>query len=148
MEMPRVSPYRNSDGETEHPYAWMSCYVDRDGNRYGVVRRYKSLQDEINHRRSRALHMLNTKRVIAEERINDLVPLFRRLRNLAVNQPGYISGETLKCIDNPGQYLVISTWQSLDDWREWVVSRERIEVQNEIDARLDEETVYEIYQYG
>jgi heme-degrading monooxygenase HmoA len=88
------------------------------------------------------------KRIIAEERISDLLPLFRRLRNLATNQPGYISGETLKKIDSPGKYLVISTWQSLDDWREWVVSRERIEVQNEIDARLVEETVYEIYQYG
>jgi heme-degrading monooxygenase HmoA len=88
------------------------------------------------------------RRVIAEERINDLLPLFRRLRNLATNQPGYISGETLKKIDSPGKYLVISTWQALDDWREWVVSRERIEVQNEIDARLAEETIYEIYQYG
>jgi heme-degrading monooxygenase HmoA len=88
------------------------------------------------------------RRVIAEERINDLLPLFRHLRNLATNHPGYISGETLRRIDNPSKYLVISTWQSLDDWREWVVSRERIEVQNEIDARLDEETVYEIYQYG
>ena len=88
------------------------------------------------------------RRVIAEERINDLLPLFRRLRNLAANRSGYISGETLKRIDNPGKYLVISTWQSLDEWRKWVVSRERIEVQNEIDARLDEETLYEIYQYG
>jgi heme-degrading monooxygenase HmoA len=88
------------------------------------------------------------RRVIAEEKINDLLPLFRRLRNLATNQPGYISGETLKRIDSPGKYLVISTWQSLDDWRKWVLSRERIEVQKEIDARIDEETVYEIYQYG
>ncbi len=88
------------------------------------------------------------KRVIAEERINDLLPLVRRLRNLATNQPGYISGETLKRIDTPGEYLVISTWQSLDNWREWVVSRERIEVQNEIDARMAEESIYEIYQYG
>jgi heme-degrading monooxygenase HmoA len=88
------------------------------------------------------------RRVIAEKRINDLLPLFRRLRNLATNQPGYISGETLKKIDSPGKYLVISTWQSLDEWREWVVSRERIEVQNEIDARLNDETFYEIYQYG
>ena len=88
------------------------------------------------------------RRVIAEEKINDLLPLFRRLRNLATNQPGYISGETLKRIDTPGKYLVISTWQSLDDWRRWVVSRERIEVQKEIDTRMDDETVYEIYQYG
>ncbi|MEE9495058.1 MAG: antibiotic biosynthesis monooxygenase [Desulfobacterales bacterium] len=88
------------------------------------------------------------RRVIAEERINDLLPLVRRLRNLATNQPGYISGETLKRIDTPGEYLVISTWQSLDNWREWVVSRERIEVQNEIDAKMAEESIYEIYQYG
>jgi heme-degrading monooxygenase HmoA len=88
------------------------------------------------------------RRVIAEERINDLLPLFRRLRNLATNQPGYISGETLKRIDHPGEYLVISTWQSLDDWRQWVVSRKRIEVQNEIDARMAEASIYEIYQYG
>ena len=66
------------------------------------------------------------RRVIAEDRINDLLPLFRYLRNLATNQPGYISGETLKRIDSPGKDLVISTWQSLEDWRKWVVSRERI----------------------
>jgi heme-degrading monooxygenase HmoA len=88
------------------------------------------------------------RRNIPEGRTNDLLPLFRRLRNLATNQAGYISGETLKCVSNPGEYLVISTWQSIDDWREWVVSRERFEIQNEIDARLNEASVYEIYQYG
>jgi heme-degrading monooxygenase HmoA len=88
------------------------------------------------------------RRVIAEDKVNDLLPLFNYLRNLATHQSGYISGETLKRIDSPGKYLVISTWQSLDDWRQWVLSRERIEVQNEIDARLEEETIYEIYQYG
>jgi len=88
------------------------------------------------------------KRMIPNHKINVLMPLFRRLRNLANNQPGYISGETLKRIDKPGQFMVISTWQSLDNWREWLVSRERIEIQNEIDARLDQDTIYEIYQYG
>ena len=88
------------------------------------------------------------RRLLPDEKANDLLPLLRRLRNLATNQAGYISGETLKRIDTPGQYMVISNWQSLDDWRVWVVSRERIEVQNEIDARLAEETIYEIYQYG
>ena len=88
------------------------------------------------------------RRNLPEERTHDLLPLFRRLRNLATNQSGYISGETLKNVDATGEYLVISTWQSLDDWREYVVSRERIEIQNEIDARMDEASVYEIYQYG
>jgi heme-degrading monooxygenase HmoA len=88
------------------------------------------------------------KRNIPEDQTNVLLPLFRRLRNLANNQSGYISGETLKSVDNPRKYLVISTWQSIDNWREYVVSPERIEIQNEIDARLEEASVYEIYQYG
>ena len=88
------------------------------------------------------------KRVIPEGKVKVLLPLFRRLRNLAINRPGYISGETLRGIDNVGQFLVISTWQSIDNWRQWVVSPERIEIQDEIDSQLEEETVYEIYQYG
>ena len=63
------------------------------------------------------------RRTIPEDQTHDLLPLFKRLRNLATNQSGYISGETLKRVDDPGEYLVISTWQSIDDWREWVVSR-------------------------
>ncbi len=88
------------------------------------------------------------RRKIPEDRTNDLLPLFRRLRNLATNQSGYISGETLKNLDDTSDYLVISTWQTIDNWREWVVSRDRMEIQNEIDARLNEASVYEIYQYG
>lgn len=88
------------------------------------------------------------KRNIPEDQTSVLLPLFRLLRNLATNQPGYISGETLKNMDSPREYLVISTWQSIDNWREYVVSRDRIEIQNEIDARIGEASVYEIYQYG
>jgi heme-degrading monooxygenase HmoA len=88
------------------------------------------------------------KRKVSESITKDLMPLFARLRNLATTQPGYISGETLKRLDKTGEYLVISTWQSIDNWREYVVSRERNEIQSEIDARLSEDTTYEIYQYG
>ena len=88
------------------------------------------------------------KRVVPESKVNWLLPLFRHLRNLAIDQPGYISGETLRGIDNPSQFLVISTWQSIDNWRQWVVRPERIEIQNEIDSQLEEAPVYEIYQYG
>lgn len=88
------------------------------------------------------------RRKIPEDRTGYLLPLFRRLRNLATNQSGYISGETLKNLDDTSDYLVISTWQSIDDWRKWVVSRDRMEIQNEIDARLTDASVYEIYQYG
>jgi heme-degrading monooxygenase HmoA len=88
------------------------------------------------------------KRLVPESRAKDLMPLFRRLRNFAMKQPGYISGETLIRMDRPGEYLVISTWQSIDYWRKWVASAQRAEIQAEIDAKLGEETNYEIYQYG
>ena len=76
------------------------------------------------------------------------MPLFRRLRNLATNQPGYISGETLRRVDQPGEFLIISTWQTIDDWSEYLVSKERAEIQSEIDVRIGTETTYEIYQYA
>ncbi len=88
------------------------------------------------------------KRTVPAKKVRELLPLFQQLRALAMSQPGYISGETLKRVDSPGQYLVISTWQSIDNWRRWVTSKERMQIQNQIDALLEEKTDYEIYQYG
>jgi hypothetical protein len=42
-----------------------SANVDHDGDRYGFIRNLKSAQDEINMRRSKALHLLNSRRVIS-----------------------------------------------------------------------------------
>jgi heme-degrading monooxygenase HmoA len=87
------------------------------------------------------------KRTIPEDRIDVSIPLFRKLRTLAQNQPGYITGETLRRLDKPDEYLVISTWESADDWRKWVVSQERNEVQGRIDSLLGGKTEYQIYHY-
>ncbi|MEZ4527894.1 MAG: antibiotic biosynthesis monooxygenase [Desulfobacterales bacterium] len=87
------------------------------------------------------------KRKVSESREKELGGLLRQLRSLTMNRAGYISGETLKRVDKPGENLVISTWQSPDDWREWVLSRERAEIQDRIDTLLGEKTEYEIYTY-
>ncbi|WP_148301857.1 hypothetical protein [Sneathiella glossodoripedis] len=44
-----------------------SAYVDRDNNRYGVVREMISPQDEINKRRSKLLHFLNQRQTMGDE---------------------------------------------------------------------------------
>jgi heme-degrading monooxygenase HmoA len=88
------------------------------------------------------------KRYVPENRIRDLMPFFKQLRSMAAQQEGYISGETLRRIDRPGQYLVISTWRSSDDWRRWVLSQKRKEVQDLIDSALGEKTEYEIYEFA
>jgi len=85
------------------------------------------------------------KRRVPENMAAQLKPLLIKLRNLAMNQPGYITGETLKRVDRPGQNMVISTWHSMEQWREWAVNAERAAVQAEIDALLGGPTEYEIY---
>ena len=65
------------------------------------------------------------KRSIGQEVAPVVRPLIVELRAHAMKQPGYISGETLKSIERPGEYLVISTWQSLDEWNKWLNSQDR-----------------------
>ena len=64
------------------------------------------------------------KRKFVKEKAEELAPLIVNLRSLATMQPGYISGETLKCIDPPDEdeYLVRSTWHSIEDWQKWLQS--------------------------
>src|SRR5215475_2699247 len=48
-------------------YIMFSSFVDHAGDRYGFVRGLKSSQDEINQRRSKGLHELNSRRIRAED---------------------------------------------------------------------------------
>lgn len=85
------------------------------------------------------------KRKVQSENITELTMLLKKLRALTLEQPGYISGETLTRIDKKDQCMVISTWRSVEDWNNWVNAPKRIEVQAEIDKILGEETEYEMY---
>ena len=88
------------------------------------------------------------KRSVPENKAKDMIPFVRQLRILAINQPGYISGETLKSFDVPDTFLVISNWQSSDDWEKWLLSKERQKIQANIDSLLGGKTEYEMFHYG
>jgi heme-degrading monooxygenase HmoA len=77
----------------------------------------------------------------------ELLPLIIQLRKLAMSEPGYVSGETLKALKAPHDYLVISTWNSPEAWKAWEAKPERVEVQKKIDNLLGESTEYEVYHY-
>jgi len=87
------------------------------------------------------------KRSVPAHKAPQVIPILQQLRALAMSQPGYISGETLQSVDNSEEYIVISTWQSVDNWQQWATSRTRMKLQNQIDAALNENTEYEIYQH-
>jgi heme-degrading monooxygenase HmoA len=88
------------------------------------------------------------KRIVPENKAKEMIPLFRQMRVLATNQSGYISGETLKSLDRPDTFLVISTWKSSEYWGKWLLSKERQGIQDKIDALLGGKTEYEVFHYG
>lgn len=65
------SPYVNAKGEPVEGFILGSNYIDRDGNRFGVVRRWISLQDEINKRRSKAMHLMSVRQTYGNQTIGD-----------------------------------------------------------------------------
>ncbi len=88
------------------------------------------------------------KRRVPLEKAREVITLFRQLRILATAQEGYISGETLRSLDKPEKFIVISAWQSSQDWKNWLASSQRQEIQSKIDRLLGGETTYDIYHYG
>lgn len=76
---PKPSPFLDDNGEPENPIEAQSPYIDRDNNRYGEVRGYIWAQDEINHRRSKALYQLSVRQTMAEEGVVDPDEVRRQL---------------------------------------------------------------------
>lgn len=80
---PQVSPYVDEDGVPQCDLVAVSAYIDRENRRYGCVRRMVSPQDEINKRRSKALHLLSTTTIITETGAVENIEQARR----EVNRP-------------------------------------------------------------
>ena len=88
------------------------------------------------------------RRNVPEHKVKELIPLLKQMRNFCMNQPGYISGETLKNYEDATKFVVISTWDSVEDWQRWASSGQRMQIQGQIDFLLEEPTEYGIYVYA
>jgi heme-degrading monooxygenase HmoA len=66
-----------------------------------------------------------------EEQFRDLL---KELRSMAIRQPGYISGETLRELINPSLFKVISTWSTLEAWKTWQASQRRLLIEEKMDS--------------
>ena len=62
---PEPSPFLDEDGEPECPIVADSAYIDRNNQRHGEVRSFIDPQNEINHRRSKALHLLSSRQTVS-----------------------------------------------------------------------------------
>jgi heme-degrading monooxygenase HmoA len=73
--------------------------------------------------------------------------LLRDIRVQAMKQPSYVSGETLVNTEDRSSIVVISTWQSLKEWRNWRASETRAKLEKETEAFLLKEPNMRTYRY-
>ena len=85
-------------------------------------------------------------RHLKEGKKGDLLPLLRELRAVAMHQPGYVTGETLGSTRDPSIISVLTTWQSLEDWKVWETSETRVKIYEKIESLLVEKPKVSIYQ--
>jgi heme-degrading monooxygenase HmoA len=64
-----------------------------------------------------------------EARLRQLMTL---ARTKAIKAKGYISGETLRALDDPNKFVVLSNWNSAEDWKAWEKDPERAKLQEEL----------------
>ena len=87
-------------------------------------------------------------RKVKKGRESSLSKLLRELRLKAIASEGYISGETLRSSEDPQNYIVISTWQGVDQWKNWEKNQERKKIQAKIEKLMVRPTKTKIYLYA
>ena len=93
-----------------------------------------------------AIRVLIERKIVPENQPS-LNNLLMKLRGKAMLAKGYISGETLRSLDDSTEYLVISTWNTLDDWKKWESDQERQDIQGQIDNLLRVPSVHRVFVY-
>jgi heme-degrading monooxygenase HmoA len=68
----------------------------------------------------------------------ELLAALRDLRRDAIHEPGYVSGETLRDLEDPEHSVIISTWRTRADWDRWAESDARRRVRERIAPMLAE----------
>jgi len=75
---PEPSPYLDEFNVPANPIEAQSANIDRDNARFGEVRYWIDLQDEINHRRSKFLHLNSVRQTAAKKGAIPDIPAFKR----------------------------------------------------------------------
>lgn len=88
------------------------------------------------------------KRDVSKGKEKEFFLQLKHLRFLAMDQKGYISGETLICAENTNKVAIISKWESLEDWNNWKTHAKRIEVDTRLSELQDNPTIYEPYVFS
>ena len=87
-------------------------------------------------------------RKVKKGKESEFPELLKELRSRAVSSKGYISGETLRALSDRHNYIVVSTWQNAEDWKNWEKNSERKEIQARIEKIMMRPTKAKIYVHA
>jgi len=92
-------------------------------------------------------------RIIIDRRVkkgkeSDLAKLLRELRSKAIFSRGYITGEILRALEDPRNYVVITTWQSSDDWEKYEKDPETRKLHARIEKLMVRPTKVKVYMHA
>ena len=87
-------------------------------------------------------------RKVKKGKESELFDLLKELRSKAVHSKGYISGETLRALSDRHNYVVVGTWQSADDWKDWESNPERKKIQARVEKIMVRPTKTKIYVHA
>jgi hypothetical protein len=97
------SPFKGENGPT-HPFIWRSAYIDRDNNRYGLVKEMLDIQDEINKRSSKLLHLANVRQTWSNPGVIQDIADFRKKAaqpDAHLRAEGGVFGQDWGFVENP-----------------------------------------------
>ncbi len=88
------------------------------------------------------------KRKFVNGKKNEILSLLKEMRSSALQQPGYISGETLTSADQPQTLMVISTWEDMESWRGWKENNIRRTLDKMLETWQEGATEYQEFTLG
>ena len=88
------------------------------------------------------------KRRFKDGKAREVFTLLNKLRSEAMEQAGYITGESLIGHEDPQKLLVISTWQSIENWLKWKEDPGRKANEARLEQYLEGQTEYEAFVLG
>jgi len=88
------------------------------------------------------------KRRFKEGKTKGVFALLNQFRSVAMEQPGFIYGETLINYDNPLEVVVIAMWNSIENWLAWKESKEREANEQRLAQWMEEPAEVNVYVLG
>lgn len=88
------------------------------------------------------------KRRFKPGKTRQIVAILNELRSAAMQEIGYISGETLTKEGFPQNMVVIATWQTMEDWHRWLNNDKRKKFEAMLEVYMERPAEYEEYLLG